>query len=457
MSSVEARSSGDHKLENNGPFADIIDLTESDEEVWRDARQTPIAQRSIVAPEPDPRIVAGLRPAGGMGVMQSVEDPILEDVEMKDEHSPANAPLAQEERGFHRASEADQAPAQFIRPNAVFDVDADIWEDYVVNEDGELVAFAAEDGFLSRPPNPDPANNQPIPHAQSDPNPPMEDNSRDACITQLMSIFPGICLDHVSELYEKVAQTTDQLVAHILEQSDKGIKWPKKKDKERSNKRKRVLDEDEEAARKYGGNDRVVADIMGGTRPYVRTILMQEFGTTPAVFIDATLSQNNSRLFSAYRILEEAHRTYDDGEPPYNKIKTARKKNIDLSEAAVASIIGDPTDLDIKKIEVLEELQAARRLKRKGDVQRAAVAQKKLDEEQNVKQAELEGTMLECGCCCCDYPQNRMVHCDSEAELHWFCRNCARMTAEVEIGKSKYDLRCMSTDKCEAGFSMHQR
>jgi TRIAD3 protein (E3 ubiquitin-protein ligase RNF216) len=249
--------------------------------------------------------------------------------------------------------------------------------------------------------------------------------------------------------------SSEALIAHILNKQDNGTSYPKAKDKLKTLKRKRQPDEDEEAMRKYGAEDRIIPATAGGVRPYIRTILQQEFSLTPANFIDATLSQSGHRLFSAYRVLEEAHRTYDSIEPPYNKIKKARKMEPHLEEAAVLAYLANP-DADNEKVEVLKELQAARRIKKKADARRQEEREKELEEEVNTRRAEADGTMGECGCCFCDYPMNRMVHCDGEI-LHWFCRNCARMTAEVEIGKSKYEIQCMSTDKCTAGFAMDQR
>ena len=172
-------------------------------------------------------------------------------------------------------------------------------------------------------------------------------------------------------------------------------------------------------------------------------------------FIDNTLGQSGFRLFSTYRVLEEAHRTFDPKNPPYNKIKHQRKpvpeyleQNLD---AFIATISGDK-----ERADVLRELQAARRIKKKADEKREADRQLELDEEANVRRSEEEGTMQECGCCFCDYPLNRMVHCNNDT-MHWFCRGCARQTAETEIGNSKYELHCMSMDGCDGGFSLDQR
>lgn len=173
-------------------------------------------------------------------------------------------------------------------------------------------------------------------------------------------------------------------------------------------------------------------------------------------FVDASLAQAGYRLFSAYRILEEAERTWASPNPPYNRIKHPRKmtpqhlpENLEAYINAAAA--GNET------VEVLRELQAARKVRKRADDQRAAERQAQLDEEENVRKAEAEGTMSECGCCFGDFPLNRMVHCDNEKVLHWFCRGCAKQTAENEIGNSKYILRCMSMDGCQAGFAMDQR
>ena len=284
---------------------------------------------------------------------------------------------------------------------------------------------------------------------------PAPSESLENCLPTVLMLFPDICIEHVTELYLTVSESSETLIAHILDTQDKGTPYPKSKDKLKTLKRKRQLDEDEEATRKYGAIDRIIPATAGGVRPYIRTILQQEFPLTPAHFIDVTLSQSGHRLFSAYRVLEEADRTYDSIEPPYNKIKKARKMEPHLEEAAVLSYLANP-DEDNEKVEVLKELQAARRIRKKADARRQEERDMELEEEANTRRAEADGTMGECGCCYCDYPMNRMVHCGGEV-LHWFCRNCARMTAEVEIGKSKYELLCMSTDKCTAGFSIDQR
>ncbi|KAM0156654.1 hypothetical protein ACHAPC_004635 [Botrytis cinerea] len=110
-----------------------------------------------------------------------------------------------------------------------------------------------------------------------------------------------------------------------------------------------------------------------------------------------------------------------------------------------------------EKTDTLKELLVCRKIRKTAESRRLAEQQAILAEEENLKRAEAEGTMSECCCCYSDYPLNRMVHCNNEEVLHWFCRGCARQAAETEIGNSKYLLMCMSTDGCEAGFSLEQR
>jgi len=184
-----------------------------------------------------------------------------------------------------------------------------------------------------------------------------------------------------------------------------------------------------------------------------RDILKEEFAETPMTFIDATLAQLGYRLFSAYRVLEEAQRTFDPTNPAYNKIKPRKKAA--FTEAKV-EVLKNSLGLPADRREILEELTAARRIRRKSEVRCELERQNRVAEEENTRQAERDGTLGECCCCYEDYPLNRMVHC-SAADEHPFCRNCALKNAETLIGNSKYELKCMSMDGCEASFSLDQK
>jgi TRIAD3 protein (E3 ubiquitin-protein ligase RNF216) len=155
--------------------------------------------------------------------------------------------------------------------------DAEAWEDFV-DEDGmngfdgyddmdirdpELERIMMEDynreARNRRPVVVPYRNGEPSGHNQENKRPGPQPEPRAKCVDQVMSVFPGICRDHVSGLYDSVSQSSDVLIAHILDKMDKGDAYPNaKREKEKSLKRKRPFDEDEEATRKYGAVDRIM-------------------------------------------------------------------------------------------------------------------------------------------------------------------------------------------------------
>ncbi len=154
-----------------------------------------------------------------------------------------------------------------------------VWGDYIIDDDFDAAEFAraleneeefrfmAEDPMAPRPqPQAAPA---PVAPVQQVPQPTAVAEPKDECIQIVAAVFPGICLDHVAELYNKVSKFSEQLIAHVLDQMDRGIIYPKAKDKAKDLKRKRDVDEIEEAARKYGALDRVISANVGGIRPYM--------------------------------------------------------------------------------------------------------------------------------------------------------------------------------------------
>lgn len=108
-------------------------------------------------------------------------------------------------------------------------------------------------------------------------------------------------------------------------------------------------------------------------------------------------------------------------------------------------------------MDIMHELSAARRLRAKANTLRKEKEDSLLAEAENLRQSKAAGTMGECGCCFDDQPLNRMVHCDSDLDIHWFCRACALRNAETQLGASRYELLCMSMDGCKAGFDKYER
>eukprot|EP01038_Epipyxis_sp_PR26KG_P004726 gene4726-6631_t len=71
----------------------------------------------------------------------------------------------------------------------------------------------------------------------------------------------------------------------------------------------------------------------------------------------------------------------------------------------------------------------------------------------NEKIAEDEGGMIECGCCCCDYPFEKMISCDEGG--HLFCKTCVLKYVEQTVfGDNKSVVKCLNTaEKCDGTFT----
>jgi hypothetical protein len=86
------------------------------------------------------------------------------------------------------------------------------------------------------------------------------------CINRVLAVFADISVDYVSSLYNQISKSPDDLVEHILDQMDKGVSYPRAEDPKKQLKRKRVVDETEEAIRKYDNADRLVSPAAHTTR-----------------------------------------------------------------------------------------------------------------------------------------------------------------------------------------------
>lgn len=166
------------------------------------------------------------------------------------------------------------------------------------------------------------------------------------------------------------------------------------------------------------------------------------------------LQRHGNCLYPAFLALDKALVEWDDKNPPFRrKIRiTQPYRKYDLTN--LDDIIRGCDDEGER--EALEEFRAARAVQNDQRAKAAAAMQQEQDEKANFEVSRLEGNVTDCGCCFVEYAMNRMVHCDGDT-LHWFCRDCARMMAETQIGLSKYHLDCMSTDGCAGRFALDQR
>lgn len=165
--------------------------------------------------------------------------------------------------------------------------------------------------------------------------------------------------------------------------------------------------------------------------------------------VGTVLAENNHTLFPSYLKLvqKEARELWRPKRRP-------AKPNVAWEDEQIDDTIKRAMCDDEKT--ALEELKVARQAGQALLLEWNNEKQQQQDDEDNFDRAKADGTTGECECCCDDFALNRMVHCNGES-LHWFCRNCARLNAETQIGLSKYELVCMSMDGCTSGFSRDQQ
>jgi hypothetical protein len=100
------------------------------------------------------------------------------------------------------------------------------------------------------------------PRRPSNPEPDFPFETKDECIKHVLEVFGDICRDHVSDLYDKVSNSSERILAYIVDKIEKGESYPKAK----VLKRKRQFTEYEEAAQKYATADRIIPPTYAETR-----------------------------------------------------------------------------------------------------------------------------------------------------------------------------------------------
>ncbi|KAK0744973.1 hypothetical protein B0T21DRAFT_280521 [Apiosordaria backusii] len=134
-----------------------------------------------------------------------------------------------------------------------------------------------------------------------------------------------------------------------------------------------------------------------------------------------------------------------------------RKKTTTKTRTTITEVISalSATSEDGEK-GALEDFKAARGVCEAKAAKARAKQAEEAEEAANYARAQADGSIAECGCCFGDFAQNRMVHCNAET-VHWFCRECMKRMAENQVGLSKYQLNCMSTDGCQGTFNKSQK
>jgi hypothetical protein len=88
---------------------------------------------------------------------------------------------------------------------------------------------------------------------------------REACVEKVAEYFPGICREHLSELYDTIGTNSQALILHLVDQPS----FPKAADLAKNLKRKRSDDKIKEELNNYDDPNRIVAVGPSGMRPYM--------------------------------------------------------------------------------------------------------------------------------------------------------------------------------------------
>ncbi|BGP50210.1 hypothetical protein JCM10450v2_006126 [Rhodotorula kratochvilovae] len=139
---------------------------------------------------------------------------------------------------------------------------------------------------------------------------------------------------------------------------------------------------------------------------------------------------NSSFYAPAYIAIEQGFKEPVDARP-FKLIASAR-----VDKGKGKDNVND--ELEREKVWVKEE-----RTRYSSALARAAELEARLEAE------IASGAYFECGCCFADAGLSQMVAC---AEGCQFCKECARMNADSQIGMRKYVLPCMSTSGCKSTF-----
>ncbi|KAI0820517.1 hypothetical protein BC628DRAFT_1330161 [Trametes gibbosa] len=248
-------------------------------------------------------------------------------------------------------------------------------------------------------------------------------------VAQILEIIPDVLPAHVYSLVEQhYPNYLDKVVEPVLHQLIENPQYPKVAAKGKE--KRKHDDENDQATRSvkakidYGSKDRKVVDS-----PHYAKLawerLMSDFPNIPTAHIRDTWTQH--RMFYAPTFL--ALRQHQTLQPlPYKPISRPRPK-------------GKGKAVDHFDEEFEREL---------------GWVQETIEEEETKKAVELaekrrmqEEGGIECGCCFCEYPFEKMVQCP---EAHLFCMSCMNTYTETKLGEHDLRIVCMDQSGCKLPF-----
>ncbi|KAH7189383.1 uncharacterized protein B0J16DRAFT_383249 [Fusarium flagelliforme] len=283
-------------------------------------------------------------------------------------------------------------------------------------------------------------------------------STQELCTQEVTALFPDICLQSLASIAEPLGFIPQAVINHIIDLLESGKTYPKREPASHVlGKRKRDISEQDDdlaeivlqAKRLYVPENREQPRLGLKDPPLVKHMIAGDFPFVPMKVIQHVLSENNSLLFPTYLALDEIIKQAGERIPfnwAYKKRPSPmppkyREANIDESIRSADR----SSERERGEVGLMEELKAARIARRHARM-----------EQQNFDEARSRGEIKECECCFGDFAENRLVHCNGD-DIHFFCIQCALRNAEIQVGLSKYELECLSTEGCNAGFSRKER
>lgn len=288
----------------------------------------------------------------------------------------------------------------------------------------------------------------------------------EACCRTVTSMFPDICTDYVRRISSDHSGNSEMTINAIMDSLEQKIPYPRRPTASLKRKRESVSEEANprmtELKRKYADVDLREKVQSSEDTAFIAQVLRKHFIYLSDDNISQAMNQHNNLLLPTYLDLEEKLRNWDTYEPkPWPGLTAAiasRSTNF-LAELVKDTKTIRPTATDHEgavKSPVFRELLSAIRIRNSRIQAIESEKVKKAEQEKRDEEAMASGFFAECGCCFADFSLHSMVHCDGHQE-HAFCFKCARRNAEVQVGLSRWELKCMSTDGCSGGFSHGER
>ncbi|KAF0636609.1 hypothetical protein FPSE5266_07222 [Fusarium pseudograminearum] len=290
---------------------------------------------------------------------------------------------------------------------------------------------------------------------------------KDMCIQEVTALFPDICLQSLQSIAVPLHFCFLAVINHIIDLLDSGQTYKKREQPKQSiGKRKRDATEQDDGLENkllkdnhlYNSSDREPLHLSKRDPPLVKNMIAGDFQFVPVRTVQKFLAENNYLLYPTYLALNKSiQQTHKPLSWKYKKTATVQSSRYKEENLENSIRSADTTSEEgQQEVNLMEELKAARLARRHANLERQKELEALGADKQNFDEAQSKGEIKECECCFADTPFNRLVHCNAE-NAHSFCIQCLRRNAEDQVGLSKYELACLSTEGCNAGFSYKER